>query len=63
MNKKPKQPPAPKLEAGSDIVLKWMVEKGMPLTKGVYLELAYMGDPPPDELPDDIQEALAKLPD
>lgn len=57
-----RRPPAPKLEAGSDIILRRMVEKGLPLTKGVYLEIAYLGDPPPAELPDDIQAALAKLP-
>lgn len=62
MTRSPKRPPAPKLEAGSEIFLRRMVEKGLPLTRAIYLELTYLGEASPAELPDDIQEALAKLP-
>jgi len=53
----------PKIDVGSDIILRWMVEKGVPLTREEYLTYAYMGDPPPEELPEEIQDALAKLPE
>ena len=53
----------PKIDVGSDTILKWMVEKGVPLTREEYLAYAYMGDPPPEELPEEIQDALTKLPE
>jgi hypothetical protein len=32
--------------SGSDPVLKWMLDKGAPITREAYLDLAYCGDLP-----------------
>jgi hypothetical protein len=42
-----------------DCILKFMVEKGVPLTKENYVEIAYMGNPP--ELDAEIEAELEEL--
>ena len=43
-----------------DDILKFMVEKGIPLTKDNYVEIAYMGDPPA-EFDAEIEAELEEL--
>jgi hypothetical protein len=41
----------------ADIVLAWMIENGVPLTRQNYLDLAYMGNPP-DEIGGEIEASI-----
>ena len=40
-----------------DIVLRRMIEKGVPLTRANYLDMAYMGNPP-DEIGGEIEASI-----
>ncbi len=40
-----------------DIVLQWMIEKGVPLTRENYLHMAYFGTPP-DEIGGEIEASI-----
>jgi hypothetical protein len=42
-----------------DIVLQWMIEKGVPLTRENYLYMAYMGDVP-EEIGGEIEASIPK---
>jgi hypothetical protein len=42
-----------------DIVLQWMIEKGVPLTRQNYLDMAYLGNPP-DEIGGEIEASIPK---
>ena len=48
-----------------DHVLDWMKKNDVPLTRKNYLEIAYMGDPPPEpldaELEAEIPEELSRV--
>ncbi|MGA7553137.1 MAG: hypothetical protein WA274_24400 [Candidatus Acidiferrales bacterium] len=43
----------------NDIVLQLMIEKGVPLTRQNYLDIAYMGAPP-DEIGGEIEASIPK---
>jgi hypothetical protein len=40
-----------------DMVLRWMIEKGVPLTRENYLDIAYLGAPP-DEIGGEIEAEI-----
>lgn len=42
-----------------DMVLRLMIEKGVPLTRDNYLQIAYMGSPP-DEIGGEIEASIPK---
>lgn len=42
-----------------DIVLQWMIEKGVPLTRENYLYMAFFGTPP-DEIGGEIEASIPK---
>ena len=42
-----------------DPVITWMKKNGIEVTRENYIDIAYMGDPPPEEeieLPEELQE-------
>jgi hypothetical protein len=42
-----------------DMVLRLMIEKGVPLTRDNYLQIAYMGNPP-EEIGGEIEASIPK---
>lgn len=42
-----------------DMVLRWMIEKGVPLTRENYLYMAYFGTPP-EEIGGEIEASIPK---
>jgi len=42
-----------------DMVLAWMIEKGVPLTRQNYLDMAYLGNPP-DEIGGEIEASIPR---
>ena len=46
-------------QLGTNDLVRWMQENDIPVTRDNYIELAYLGDPPPiDEIdfPEELQE-------
>lgn len=49
-------------QSGSDMIVQYMIRKGIPLTKANFVDLMYMGDVP-NELPPDVIQTIQGLKD